>query len=76
MARTRKKVEDDLYTPMESYAISLNEFYKALRKAGFPVDICLTLLSEKGAHPEWMIPGIPDFDPNNPDFSPFEDDED
>lgn len=76
MARTRKKVEDDLYTPMESYAIALNEFYRALRKAGFPVDIAICLLTEKGAHPEWMIPGIPEFDPINPDHNPFDDDED
>lgn len=59
---TRTKVKtvlSDDYTPLEKYCISLNEYYKALRVAGFPVDICLTMIQDKDSYPDWILPDIP-----------------
>lgn len=54
-----KTVVNDDYTPLEKYCISLNEYYKALRVAGFPVDICLTMIQDKNSYPDWILPDIP-----------------
>ena len=49
-----KVVRDDDLTPLEIHAIQLNEYYKALRKAGFSVDHTLYLLTGQGSHPDWF----------------------
>jgi hypothetical protein len=75
MATPRKKptskkvvtVKEDEYTPLEMHAIKLNEMYKAFRKAGFPTDQCLWLITEPGALPDWFQP--------TPSYDPIEDDE-
>ena len=48
------KIED--YTPLEIHAIQVNEYYKALRKAGFAVDMALAIVSDRNSYPDWMIP--------------------
>lgn len=55
-ARKRKvlTVADDNYSKLDEYAISLHEYYKSLRKAGFSVDNALWLLASKESHPDWM----------------------
>jgi hypothetical protein len=55
-ARKRKvlTVVDDDYSRLDEYAISLHEYYKSLRKAGFSVDNALWLLASKESHPDWM----------------------
>lgn len=73
MAKTRKKVIDlDTYSKLDAYAISMNEFYKALRRAGFAVDLSLAIIVEQAAYPDWLIPELP----NKIDSLPYEDDED
>jgi hypothetical protein len=73
MAKTRKKVIDlDTYSKLDAYAISMNEFYKALRRAGFAVDLALAIIVEQAAYPDWLIPELP----NKIDSIPYEDDED
>ena len=73
MAKTRKKVIDlDTYSKLDAYAISMNEFYKALRRAGFAVDLALAIISEQAAYPDWLLPQLP----NKIDSIPYEDDED
>lgn len=73
MAKTRKKVIDlDTYSKLDAYAISMNEFYKALRRAGFAVDLSLAIIVEQAAYPDWLIPELP----NKIDSIPYEDDED
>jgi hypothetical protein len=74
MATPRKKpvkkvvtVKEDEYTALEMHAIKLNELYKAYRKAGFPPDQCLWLITEAGAMPEWLQPA--------PSYDPLEDEE-
>jgi hypothetical protein len=40
----RKKVIDlDTYTALDAWAISLQEMYRALRRAGFDVDLALAV---------------------------------
>ena len=75
---TKKKPSQDTfegYTPLEQYCIGLSEFYKALRKAGFPSDMAFGIILERSAYPDWLLPVPIDFDPNNPDHMPYEDDE-
>ncbi len=68
----RKKVIDlDTYNALDGWAISLHEMYRALRRAGFAVDISLALISDKDAYPDWILPSIPD----RVDRIPYEDDD-
>ena len=52
------QIED--YTPLEIHAMQVNEYYKALRKAGFPVDQALAIVSDRNSYPDWMIPETSD----------------
>ena len=73
MARTRKKVIDlDTYYKLDAYTISINEYYKSLRRAGFAVDLALAIISERSTYPDWLLPALP----NKIDSIPYEDDED
>lgn len=57
MAARKRKVRtvvNDDYSKLDQYAISLHEYYKSLRKAGFSVDNSLWLLASKESHPDWM----------------------
>lgn len=54
MATRKKKVVDDDYSKLDTYAIELHEYYKSLRKAGFTNDNALYILSAKQTYPEWM----------------------
>ena len=69
----KKKVIDlDTYNALDQYAISMHEFYKALRRAGFAVDICLAIIVERSAYPDWVLPELP----NRIDSIPYEDEDD
>lgn len=65
-------VVDENYTALESYCIWLNEFYKALRKAGFSESIALTVMMDKMSYPDW----IPYKMPKDVDIANYLDDED
>lgn len=73
--RVRKKTDDEAFTPLEQYCIALNEYFKALKRAGFPDSICMTLVMDKDSYPDWILPK-----PINPDhiplFDPYEDEDD
>jgi hypothetical protein len=79
MAQKRKSsrrvatVREDNYTALEQYAIALNEYYKALRKAGFSVELALGILSDKDSYPGWILPEP--VDPNKLGSTEFEDDD-
>ena len=79
MAQKRKSsrrvatVREDNYTALEQYAIALNEYYKALRKAGFSVELALGILSDKDAYPGWILPEP--VDPNKIGSTEYEDDD-
>jgi hypothetical protein len=49
-----RTVADNDYSRLDEYAISLHEYYKSLRRAGFSVDNSLWLLASKESHPDWM----------------------
>jgi len=68
----RKKVIDlDTYNALDAWAISLHEMYRALRRAGFSVDMAMGLIIEKDAYPDWILPSLP----NKIDPMPYEDDD-
>jgi hypothetical protein len=69
----KKKVIDlDAYNALDAYAISMHEFYKALRKAGFAVDLCLAIITDRDAYPDWALPELP----NRLDRIPYDEDDD
>lgn len=60
MARKQTKaLEDQGYSALDAYCIGLHEFWKSLRKAGFPESICMSMIMEKSAYPDWLLPSIP-----------------
>ena len=71
-----KTVNFEDYTPLEIHAIQIREYYLALRKAGFPVDQALGVCTDRAGFPDWFLPDTPDFDPVNPDHTPYEDEDD
>ena len=49
----KKKVIDlDTYNALDAWAIGLHEMYRALRRAGFGVDIALGIIMERDAYPD------------------------
>ena len=70
MAR-KKAIDLDTYNELDVWAISINEMYKALRRAGMSVDIALAIIIEPSAYPDWILPSLP----NKIDPMPFEDDD-
>jgi hypothetical protein len=70
MAR-KKAIDLDTYTELDAWAISLQEMYRALRRAGMSVDIALAIIVEPSAYPEWILPKLP----NRIDPLPYEDDD-
>ena len=69
----RKKVIDlDTYSALDAWAISLQEMYRALRRAGFDVDLALAIIVEPMSYPRWILP-----DPVEPDrLDDYEDEDD
>jgi hypothetical protein len=56
----KKKVIDlDTYNALDAWAICLHEMFRALRRAGFPVDICLSMIQEPECYPSWILPAKP-----------------
>ena len=70
MAR-KKAIDLNTYNELDAWAISLQEMYRALRRAGMSVDIALAIIVEPSAYPDWILPKLPDkIDP-----LPYEDDD-
>lgn len=70
MAR-KKAIDLETYGKLDAWAISVNEMYKALRKAGMSIEIALAIIVEPSAYPDWILPKLPDkIDP-----LPYEDDD-
>ena len=70
MAR-KKAIDLETYNELDVWAISINEMYKALRRAGMSVDIALAIIIEPSVYPDWILPKLP----NKIDPMPFEDDD-
>ncbi len=71
MAAKKKVIDLDTYNALDQWAISLNEMYKALRRSGFATDLCLAIIMEPDAYPDWILPKLP----NKIDPQPYEDDD-
>lgn len=70
MAR-KKTIDLETYNELDAWAISVHEMYKALRRAGFAVDLCLAIITAPESYPDWILPKLPDkIDP-----LPYEDDD-
>jgi len=68
----KKKVIDlDTYNALDQWAITLNEMYRALRKAGFAIDLSLAIITDRDAYPDWILPSLP----NRIDNIPYDDDD-
>lgn len=67
-----RTVKNPFHTELEVYAIWLNEYYNSLRAAGFPEDICLSLIMDKQSYPAWVQFKLP----KNVDPSAYLDEED
>ena len=69
----RKKVIDlDTYSALDAWAIGLQEMYRALRRAGFDVELSLAIIVEPNSYPRWILP-----DPVEPEkFGDYEDEDD
>jgi hypothetical protein len=52
--RVVKTVANESYSKLDEHCIWLNEYYTALRRAGFSVDNCLWLLAAPESYPEWI----------------------
>jgi hypothetical protein len=53
----KKKVIDlDTYSALDVWAIGLQEMYRALRRAGFDVELSLAIIVEPMAYPRWILP--------------------
>lgn len=70
MARKQKVVDPTDFTPIEWAALQANEWYRALRKAGFSVAQAMELTSDRNSYPDWMFPDldetvIPVIDPDD-----------
>ena len=57
-------------TALDWHAIALHEYYQALRRAGFSVEIAMGMMDCKSTMPEWLIPQVADTD-----ITPFYDDD-
>jgi hypothetical protein len=68
-----RTVRDESYSRLELYCIAMNEYYKALRVAGFPTDVCMTVMMDRSSWPDWMLP---EDMPNKMDPLEYIDDED
>ena len=67
-----RTVKNPYHTELEVYAIWLNEYFNALKAAGFPEDLCLSLIMDKESYPSWVKFEIP----KNVDPSKYLDEED
>jgi hypothetical protein len=70
--KATKAFEEQGYSPLDAYCISLHEYWKSLKKAGFSEGIALFLLSDKDSYPAWILPSP--VDPNK--FGDYEDEDD
>jgi hypothetical protein len=71
VTRTKKAIDLDTYSALDAYCISINEFFKSLRRAGFSENHAFWLISDRDAYPDWILPTLP----NKIDSQPYEDDD-
>ena len=71
VVRQKKVIDLEDYSALDAYTISLNEYYKSLKKAGFTETQAFWLMSDKDSYPDWILPK-----PLNPDIpTPYQDED-
>jgi hypothetical protein len=75
VVRQKKVIDLDTYSALDAYAISLNEYYKALRRAGFTTDMAFWLILDKDSYPDWILPQKPLEKISGNDYEEDEDEE-
>jgi hypothetical protein len=53
-AKVIKTVADESYSKLDQYCIWLNEYYRALKRAGFSEDMAFWLITNKDSYPDWV----------------------
>lgn len=72
----KKKVIDlDTYNALDAWAISLQEMYRALIRAGFKADMAMGIIMERDAYPDWILPAKPIEKIGSIDPDEYEDDD-
>jgi hypothetical protein len=75
VVRQKQVIDLDTYSALDAYAISLNEYYRSLKKAGFSEGVTLFLITEKESFPDWILPVKPLEKIAGNDYEDDEDDE-
>jgi hypothetical protein len=75
VVRQKKVIDLDTYSALDAYAISLNEYYKSLRRAGFTADMAFWLILDKDSYPDWILPIKPLEKISGNDYEEDEDDD-
>ena len=73
--RQKKVIDLDTYSALDAYAISLNEYYRSLRKAGFTETHAFWLMSDRESYPDWILPVKPLEKISGNDYEDDEDDD-
>ena len=74
MARkATKQLEEQGYSKLDAYCIVLHEFYLSLKRAGFVDSICMSMIMEKSAYPDWLLPTP--INPNIPEPDWYDDED-
>jgi hypothetical protein len=71
--RQKKVIDLDTYSALDAYCISLNEYYKSLRRSGFSEGLALFMITDRESFPDWILPVKPIEKIGDTDY---EDDED
>ena len=66
-------VDNEEYSKLEMYCIWLNEYYTALKRAGFKHDMALAIMMDKDSYPAWVEFRIPDINNIQQDLDEDED---
>jgi hypothetical protein len=59
VTRAKKVIDLETYSALDAFCISLHEYYKALRRAGFSHETAFWLILEKESFPDWILPVKP-----------------
>jgi hypothetical protein len=71
VTRRKKAIDLDTYSALDAYCISINEYFKSLRRAGFSETHALWIIADREAFPDWILPTLP----NKIDADPYEDED-
>ena len=67
-----KALEEQGYSKLDAYCIGLYGYFCSLKRAGFPEDIAMFMITEPQAYPHWILP-----DRVEPDrYGDYEDEDD